>query len=156
MVEGMAENAVVFALANPTPEILPEEAKLGGAAVVATGRSDYPNQVNNSLGFPAIFRGMLDVQSRGINTAMMLAAAQELANCAEDRGLSRDSILPKMEDTEVFPREAAAVAKAAMETGMARIKVDPEEVRQSTEERLSRVRKTMEVLLKEELIPRFC
>jgi len=154
MVEGMAEKAIVFALSNPVPEISPSEAKAAGAAVVATGRSDYPNQVNNSLGFPAIFRGMLDVHAKGINVPMMLAAAEEIARFAEEKGLSRDSIMPTMQDDEVFPREAAAVAKAAMDTGMARNKVALEELKRETRERLSRVRKTMELEMREGLIPR--
>lgn len=153
MVEGMAENAVVFALSNPVPEILPEEAKAGGAAVVATGRSDYPNQVNNSLGFPAIFRGMLDVHAKGINVPMMLGAAEEIARFAEEKGLSRNSIIPTMEDNDVFPREAAAVAKAAMDTGMARTKVNLEELKREIRERLRKVRKTMEIGIREGLIP---
>ncbi|MEM2922379.1 MAG: NADP-dependent malic enzyme, partial [Candidatus Bathyarchaeia archaeon] len=153
MVHSMAENPVVFALANPVPEILPEEAKKGGAAVVATGRSDYPNQVNNSLGFPAIFRGMLDVHARGINIQMMLAAAKAIASFAEEKGLSRGYIIPTMEEDDVFPREAVAVARAAMETGMARIKVDLDELLEATRERLRKVRRMMKVAIAEGFIP---
>jgi malate dehydrogenase (oxaloacetate-decarboxylating) len=119
-VAAMAKDAVVFACANPVPEIWPWEAKEAGAAVVATGRSDFPNQVNNSLGFPGIFRGTLDVQARTITDEMCLAAAHALADMAVERGLTPDSILPTMDDWEVFPREAAAVAAKAVEQGLAR------------------------------------
>ncbi len=154
MVEGMGDGAVVFALSNPVPEIMPEEARAGGAAVVATGRSDYPNQVNNSLGFPAIFRGMLDVRAKGINVSMMLAASQEIARFAEEKGLNANSIMPTMQDDDLFPREAVAVARAAMDTGMARTKIGLDELRRETQERLSRVRKTMQLAIREGLIPK--
>ena len=124
MIEGMAENAIVFALANPTPEITPEEARKGGARIVATGRSDYPNQVNNSLGFPAIFRGMLDVRATVINVKMMLAAAEAIATCAAEKGLTPDYIIPSMDEAHLYPREAVAVAEAAMASGVARVTVD--------------------------------
>lgn len=149
MVQAMSEDAIVFAMANPVPEILPSEAKEGGAKIVATGRSDYPNQVNNSIGFPAIFRGMLDVKAKAINVSMMLSAAYELARCAEEKGLWEDYIMPTMTEFEVFPREAAAVAKAAMETGVARVKMSPEEVRQKARERIGKYQKSLELLLKE-------
>jgi malate dehydrogenase (oxaloacetate-decarboxylating) len=118
-VAGMARDAIVFACANPIPEIWPWEAKAAGAAVVATGRSDFPNQVNNSLGFPGIFRGVLDVQASTITDEMCLAAAHALADMAVERGLEPDNILPNMDDWEVFPREAAAVAAKAVEQGLA-------------------------------------
>jgi len=107
-VKGMAKDAVVFACANPIPEIWPWEAKEAGARIVATGRSDFPNQVNNSLGFPGIFRGALDVRARTITDEMCIAAAEELAKCAEDKGLSEEYIVPTMDEWEVFPREATA------------------------------------------------
>jgi malate dehydrogenase (oxaloacetate-decarboxylating) len=116
----MAKDAVVFACANPVPEIWPWEAKEAGAIVVATGRSDFPNQVNNSLGFPGIFRGTLDVRARTITDEMCYAAADTLANHVGN-SLSRDHILPNMDDWEVFPREAAAVAMKAKEQGLTRI-----------------------------------
>ncbi len=119
-IEAMAKDAVVMAMANPIPEIWPWEAKEAGAAVVATGRSDFPNQVNNSLGFPGIFRGTLDVRARTITDEMAIAASVELANMAEEQGLSDEHILPTMDDWEVFPREAAAVAMKAIEQGLAR------------------------------------
>jgi len=116
----MAKDAVLFACANPVPEIWPWEAKAAGAAVVATGRSDFPNQVNNSLGFPGIFRGTLDVRARTITDDMCFAAAKAMADDVGNH-LCEDHILPTMDDWEVFPREAAAVAMKAQEQGLARI-----------------------------------
>jgi malate dehydrogenase (oxaloacetate-decarboxylating) len=120
-VSGMAKGSVVFVCANPIPEIWPWEAKEAGAEVVATGRSDFPNQVNNSLGFPGIFRGTLDVRAKTITDEMCLEAALELARTAEDRGLRSDYLIPTMDDWEVFPREAAAVGMKAIEQGVAGI-----------------------------------
>ena len=120
-VAGMADDAILFVIANPVPEIWPWEALEAGARVVATGRSDFPNQVNNSLGFPGIFRGTLDVRAKTITDEMCIAAAQELAKVAEEEGLSEDHIVPTMENTEVFIREAVAVATKAMEQGIARL-----------------------------------
>ena len=119
-VETMAENAIIFACANPVPEIWPWEAKEAGAVVVATGRTDFANQVNNSLGFPGIFRGTLDVRARTITDAMCFAAADALASHVGDRR-SPDYILPNMDDWEVFPCEAAAVGMKAQELGLARL-----------------------------------
>ncbi len=119
-VRGMARDAIVFAEANPVPEIWPWEAREAGARVIATGRSDFPNQVNNSLAFPAVFRGVLDVRARAITDEMAIAAALELARFAEERGLREDYIIPGMEEWEVFPRVAAAVAAKASEQGLAR------------------------------------
>jgi malate dehydrogenase (oxaloacetate-decarboxylating) len=113
------KDGIVFACANPIPEIWPWEAKEAGAVVVSTGRSDFPNQVNNSLGFPGIFRGTLDVRARTITDEMAIAASVALAQMAEDRGLTDDYILPNMDEWEVFPREAAAVAMKAIEQGVA-------------------------------------
>ncbi len=121
-VRSMAHDAVLFVIANPVPEIWPWEAKEAGARIVATGRSDFPNQVNNSLGFPGIFRGTLDVRARTISDEMCIAAARELARVAEEKGLSEEYIVPTMDETEVFAREAAAVAMKAMEQGFARVK----------------------------------
>src|SRR5512136_725940 len=104
-IKTMKKDAIVFAEANPIPEIWPWEAQEAGARVVATGRSDFPNQVNNSLGFPAIFRGVLDVKAKTITDDMCIAAATELARCAEERGMSENDILPHMDEWEVFPRE---------------------------------------------------
>lgn len=119
-VGGMAEGSIVFACANPVPEIWPWEAKEAGAAIIATGRSDFPNQVNNSLGFPGIFRGTLDVRAQTITDSMCVAAANALAGMAEEKGLTAEYILPNMDEWEVFPREAAAVASKAVEEGVAR------------------------------------
>ncbi|MFQ5595261.1 MAG: malic enzyme-like NAD(P)-binding protein, partial [Anaerolineae bacterium] len=111
---------IMFACANPIPEIWPWEAKEAGAAIVATGRSDFPNQVNNSLGFPGIFRGALDVRARTITDGMCMAAAHALADMAVESGLDAENILPTMDDWEVFPREAVAVAMKAQEERVAR------------------------------------
>jgi malate dehydrogenase (oxaloacetate-decarboxylating) len=119
-IRSMAKDPIVFACANPVPEIWPWVAKEAGAAVIATGRSDFPNQVNNSLGFPGIFRGTLDVRARTITDEMCFAAAQAMANHVGDR-LAPDFILPNMDDWEVFPKEAASVAMKAIEQGLARI-----------------------------------
>jgi malate dehydrogenase (oxaloacetate-decarboxylating) len=121
MVRSMSKNAIVFAMANPTPEIFPDEARAAGADVVATGRSDFPNQVNNCLGFPGIFRGALDVRARRINEEMKLAAARALAGLVSESELCPDYIIPRALDPRVVPAVAAAVAKAAAETGVARI-----------------------------------
>lgn len=120
MAAAMNENAIIFACANPTPEIFPEEAKAAGAAVVATGRSDYANQLNNVLAFPGIFRGTFDVRAREINETMKLAAARALAALVSDSELSAEYILPGALDKRVAPAVAAAVAKAAVESGVAR------------------------------------
>jgi len=122
-VAAMNKDAIIFACANPIPEIWPWEAKEAGARVVATGRSDFPNQVNNSLGFPGIFRGTLDVRARTITDEMCIAAANELAACAREKGLSEDYIVPNMDEWEVFPREATAVGLKAQEVGVAGIKL---------------------------------
>ena len=126
-VRSMAPGAIIFACANPVPEIWPWEAKGAGAAVVATGRSDFPNQVNNSLGFPGIFRGTLDVRAHTITDEMCFAAAQALADQIGER-LDADHILPNMDDWEVFPREAAAVGMKAQEQGVARIQMSYEKL----------------------------
>ncbi|HLN84992.1 MAG TPA: NADP-dependent malic enzyme, partial [Candidatus Limnocylindrales bacterium] len=119
-VSTMAKDAILFACANPVPEIWPWEAEAAGARIVATGRSDFPNQVNNSLGFPGIFRGVIDIAASTITDEMCIAAAEELARCAESQGLSEKRILPTMDEWEIFPREAAAVALKAIEQGVAK------------------------------------
>jgi malate dehydrogenase (oxaloacetate-decarboxylating) len=126
-IKSMAEGAIVFACANPVPEIWPWDAQAAGAAVVATGRSDFPNQVNNSLGFPGIFRGALDARARTITDEMCLAAAQALADMAVEHGLKSDYILPTMDEWEVFPREAAAVAAKAVQQDIAAVTTTYEE-----------------------------
>ena len=121
MVKTMNRDAVVFACANPTPEIFPDEAKAGGARVVATGRSDYPNQINNVLAFPGVFRGAFDVRASDINEEMKMAAAGALAGLISDEELSEDYIIPAAFDKRVGPAVAAAVAQAARESGVARV-----------------------------------
>ena len=121
MVESMNADPIIFACANPTPEIFPEDAKAAGAAVVATGRSDFPNQINNVLAFPGIFRGTFDVRASDINEEMKMAAAKALAELISDEELSADYIIPKAFDPKVGPAVAAAVAEAARKTGVARI-----------------------------------
>ncbi len=121
MVKTMAKDAIIFACANPTPEIFPEDAKAGGAAVIATGRSDYPNQINNVLAFPGIFRGTFDVRASDINEEMKMAAAHALADLISDEELSADYIIPAAFDKRVGPAVAAAVSEAARRTGVARI-----------------------------------
>lgn len=121
MVRTMNRDAIVFACANPTPEIFPDDAKAGGAKVIATGRSDYPNQINNVLAFPGIFRGTFDVRARDINDAMKIAAARALAGLITEEELSAEYIIPKAFDPRVRQTVAAAVAKAARDTGVARV-----------------------------------
>jgi malate dehydrogenase (oxaloacetate-decarboxylating) len=151
-ISGMAVNAVVFVCANPIPEIWPWEAKEAGARVVATGRSDFPNQVNNSVGFPAIFRGTLDVRATTITDEMCIAAAVELAKCAEDKGLRDDYLLPTMDEWEVFPREAVAVAKKAMEQGFASLKFSEKELFQMAEFKIKRARDEVGILMEKGII----
>ena len=117
----MNKDAIIFACANPTPEIFPDEAKEAGAAVIATGRSDFPNQINNVLAFPGIFRGTFDVRASDINEEMKVAAAHALAELISDEELSADYIIPKAFDPRVGPAVAKAVAQAARDSGVARI-----------------------------------
>ena len=149
----MAKDAVVFACANPIPEIWPWEAKEAGAKIVATGRSDFPNQVNNSIGFPGIFRGTLDVKAKTITDEMCIAAAYELAKCAEDRGISEDNIAPTMAEWEVFIREAVTVGLKAIEQGVAREKPSREELTKRAEKMIKESRETLDLLMKTGKIP---
>ncbi|HEY3314054.1 MAG TPA: malic enzyme-like NAD(P)-binding protein, partial [Bacillota bacterium] len=128
MVASMNKNPIIFAMANPTPEIFPDEAKAAGAAVVGTGRSDFPNQINNVLAFPGIFRGALDVRAKDINEAMKIAAARAIASLIPDNELAADYVIAKPFDRRVAPAVAAAVAKAAMDTGVARLRRDPADI----------------------------
>ncbi len=149
----MSDDPIVFAEANPVPEIWPWEAKEAGARVVATGRSDFPNQVNNSLGFPAIFRGALTVMSRKISDGMCIAAAYALAKYVEDSGkLSEDYIIPKMDEEEAYIMEAIAVAEEAMKEGLARRKLSRSELESEIRELVSRPKKYMKVALRSGLI----
>ena len=148
----MAKDAIVFAEANPVPEIWPWEAKEAGARIVATGRSDFPNQVNNSLGFPGIFRGALDVRATTITDEMCIAAARELAKVAEDHGLSEEYIIPNMDQWEVFPREAVAVGSKGIEQGVARIKAPAEERFKVAEAIIKQAREEVQMLMREKFI----
>ncbi len=130
----MSNDPIVFALANPTPEITPDEAKEAGAKVVATGRSDFPNQVNNSLGFPAVFRGALSVRARKITEGMCMAAAKALASYAERKGISEEYIIPKMTEIEALIEEALAVGTEAIKEGIARRKIEEGELRKEITE----------------------
>ncbi len=152
-VKGMAKDAICFTCANPIPEIWPWEAKEAGARIVATGRSDFPNQVNNSIGFPGIFRGTLDVKARTITDEMCIAAAYELAKCAEDRGTNEDNIAPTMAEWEVFIREAVTVGLKAIEQGVAREKASREELTKRAEAMIKSARETTALLMKEGYIP---
>ena len=148
----MQDDAIVFACANPIPEIWPWEAEEAGAKIVATGRSDFPNQVNNSIGFPAIFRGTLDARARMITDEMCIAAAEEIAKVAEEKGLSEDRIIPSMSDWELFPREAAAVGVQAVKQGIASHKLSRRELYQRAASIITRARKTTDTLMKKGLI----
>ena len=152
-VSHMARDAIVFACANPLPEIWPWDARDAGARIVATGRSDFPNQLNNSLCFPAIFRGVLDVRARTITDEMALAAARALAGYAEERGLSEDTILPRMDEWEVFPRIAVATAVKAQEQGVARTCRSSETLYEQARRMMSQAREATEVLMRAGLIP---
>ncbi len=151
-VETMAEDAIVFAEANPIPEIWPWEAAEAGARIIATGRSDFPNQVNNSLGFPGIFRGALDIRATKITDEMCIEAAKELAKVAEDHGLSEDYIIPNMDQWEVFPREAVAVGSKGIEQGVARVKASAEVRFKQAEEIIKKTRAEVQTLMKEKFI----
>ncbi|KIL53239.1 NAD-dependent malic enzyme 4 [Jeotgalibacillus alimentarius] len=140
MVQKMNDDSIIFAMANPVPEIMPALAKANGAKVVGTGRSDFPNQVNNVLAFPGIFRGALDVRATHINEKMKIAAVEAIASLISEDELHEDYVIPAPFDARVAPAVASRVANAAMETGVARIKVDPEEVREKTA-RLSQIGK---------------
>ncbi|RLF54305.1 MAG: malate dehydrogenase, partial [Thermoplasmata archaeon] len=151
-VEQMNDDAVMFAEANPIPEIWPWEAKEAGVKIFGTGRSDFPNQVNNSLGFPGIFRGTLDVRARTITDEMHIAAAYAIAEVAEEKGLREDYIVPTMDDWEVFPREATAVAMKAIEQGVARRKLSRQEIYDMALETIQSAREQTQVLMREGLI----
>ncbi len=151
-VKGMARDAIVFACANPVPEIWPWEAKEAGARIVATGRSDFPNQVNNSLVFPGIFRGVLDVRAKAITDDMAIAAAHELALCARERGIHEESILPTMEEWQVPMRLAVATATKAQEQGLAQVERTRDQIHILAESKVRTAHEAMRVLLREGLI----
>ena len=151
-IKSMANDAIVFACANPIPEIWPWEAKEAGARIVATGRSDFPNQINNSLGFPGIFRGVLDVRAKTITDDMCIAAAKELAAFAEERGIHEDDIVPRMDEWEVFPREAVACALESIREGVARVKLSRQELWERAVYIIKTARDSVELLMRHGLI----
>lgn len=151
-VASMNKDAIVFALANPVPEIWPWEAKEAGAKIVATGRSDFPNQINNSLIFPAVFRGALDVRATTITDEMLIAAAEEVAKFAEEKGIHEEYIVPKMTEWEVYVREAAAVAAMASSQRVARIPRSYNEELEIARSIISKSIKTLEILMREKII----
>ena len=151
-VAAMAKDAMVFACANPVPEIWPEQAAAAGARIVATGRSDFPNQVNNSLVFPGLFRGVLDVRARAITDAMAEAAAHALAGFAERRGLRADAILPRMEDWEVAAHVAAAVGARAARDGLAATPCEERALFEAAARRIKEAREATHALMREGFI----
>jgi malate dehydrogenase (oxaloacetate-decarboxylating) len=151
----MNDNAIVFACANPVPEIWPWEAKEAGARIVATGRSDFPNQVNNSLGFPAVFRGALEVLAKKITNEMLIAAAEAIAKVAEEYEINEDYIIPTMEQEEVYIEEALAVALKAQDIGVARLKLSKDELSSRINEKINRVKKMLDILIGEGIIKRY-
>ncbi len=151
-IRSMSSDAIVFSCANPIPEIWPWEAKEAGAKVVATGRSDFPNQVNNSIGFPGIFRGTLDVRAKTITDEMCIAAAEELAAVQEDKGIDAEHIVPTMDDWSVFIREAVAVGLKAEEQGVARLKLSRQELWDTAEAIIKNSRDSTNLLMEKGLI----
>ena len=151
-IKTMANDPIVFACANPTPEIWPWEAKAAGAAIVATGRSDFPNQVNNSLCFPAIFRGILDVRASCITDEMCFAAAQALASCDEDL-LDVDHILPRMDNMMIYPLQAAAVGMQAQAQGLAKVKLTYDQLLDRAQFMIASAQAATDVLMNENCIP---
>ena len=148
----MADDAIVFACANPIPEIWPWEAKEAGARITATGRSDFVNQVNNSVGFPAVFRGALDVSANTITDEMCIAAAYAIAEYAERKGISEDYIIPSMSETEMFIEEAVAVGMKAMEQGVARRKISQTELKELAATAILRAQNSTQLLMKHNFI----
>jgi malate dehydrogenase (oxaloacetate-decarboxylating) len=148
-VAGMARDSIVFPCSNPVPEIWPWEAKEAGARIVGTGRSDFPNQLNNSLGFPAIFRGALDVRARSISDEMCLAAADAIAQYGEELGLDDEHIVPNMGHSEVYPREAIAVGMKAIEQGLAGITMTQDELAARVNEKINEGRELIDLMMRE-------
>ncbi len=148
-IRGMAKDAIVFACANPVPEIWPWEAEEAGAKVIGTGRSDFPNQINNSLGFPGIFRGTLDVFARTITDEMAIAAAEAIARTAEEKGLSETYIVPTMMEWEVFINEAVDVALKAIEQGVARRELSKSQLEERASQMIKHARQETEILMKQ-------
>lgn len=152
-VADMADDSIVFACANPAPEIWPWEAKEAGARITATGRSDFVNQVNNSLGFPAVFRGALDVSATTITDEMCIVAAHAIAEYAEREGIHEDYIIPTMEATDMYVEEAVLVGMKAIEQGIARKKLSRAAIKASAEAAIQRSKSTIELMMKSKIIP---
>jgi malate dehydrogenase (oxaloacetate-decarboxylating) len=152
-VEAMAEDAILFTLANPIPEIWPWEAKEAGARIVGTSRGDFPNQINNSLVFPGIFRGVLDVRATTITDEMAIAAAEELAAFQAQRELDEEHIVPTVNDWEVFPREAAAVGVKAQEQGLARLALSREALLSKARQTIRQAQEMTQVMMDKGFIP---
>jgi malate dehydrogenase (oxaloacetate-decarboxylating) len=151
-IQKMAKKSIVFACANPVPEIYPYAAKEAGAYIVATGRGDFPNQVNNSMGFPGILKGSLMVRARKITDEMAITAAYSMANFAMKKGLNPDYIMPTMEETEVFAQEAADVGTQAIKQGVARIQLSHKEIYDATLSDIKEARSMLDLLMKENFI----
>jgi malate dehydrogenase (oxaloacetate-decarboxylating) len=151
-IEGMAEDPIVFACANPVPEIWPWDAKAAGAKIVATGRSDFDNQINNSLVFPAIFRGALDVRAKTISDEMCIASASALAKYAENKGLREDYIIPTMEEWEIYPLQAVETGLKAIEQGLARNKLSRDELYNGAESIIKRTQNVVKMLMNQGFI----
>ncbi|OKY77217.1 MAG: Malic enzyme SfcA [Candidatus Methanohalarchaeum thermophilum] len=151
-VENMAEDAILFAEANPTPEISPEKAKEAGIRIIGTGRSDYSNQINNSIGFPGVFRGVLEVKATDITDKMCIAAAKAISERTEEIGLQDDFIIPGMDDKETYVKEAVAVGMQAIKEGVARKEYTRSELRGKVEEKINEPKKLMKTLRKNNLI----
>ncbi len=149
---GMADDSILFACANPIPEIWPWEAKEAGVKIMATGRSDFPNQVNNSLVFPAIFRGALDVRAKTITDEMCISSASELAKYAEDKGLNEEYIIPTMQEWEIYPRQAVATGIKAIEQGVARKKLSRQELYERAESIIKRTQDIVSLLMRQGFI----
>lgn len=154
-VAGMADDAILFATANPTPEIMPDDAKEAGVRIVGTGGCDFPNQINNSLGFPAVFRGALEVVAMDITDKMCIAAARAIADRAEEVGLSEEFVIPSMEDIEMYVQEAVTVGKKAIEEGIARKSPSDEELEENIRKKLTRSKKLNRLLMDEGYISEF-
>jgi malate dehydrogenase (oxaloacetate-decarboxylating) len=151
-VAAMASDPIVFACANPVPEIWPWEAEEAGAKVIATGRSDFPNQVNNSLVFPAIFRGALDVRAKTITDEMCIASASALAKYAEDKGLTEEYIIPAMSEWEIYPLQAVETGLKAMEQGIARKKLSRSEIYDRADSIIRRTQDVVKTLMRQGFI----
>jgi len=151
-IKKMADDSIVFATANPIPEIWPWEAKEAGARIIATGRSDFPNQINNSLGFPGIFRGVLDVKAKTVTDEMCVAAAKALADYAEEKGIHEEYIIPTMDEWEVYPREAVAAALQSIKQGVARVKPSRQELWERAVQIIKEARESVKILMESGLI----